>query len=159
MLSKSKYKYLCYNGEVFEFITNLKFPNEESLILYLDKRTYMYSIETVDDFYYSVVENIFLAEEQTFVNSIIKNEEGLKMVNPIDSLMREAKETGTMEEILKPVKSVSSDVENIHYDLMNKLFSTLNIIKGFDVSMNGPSEGKILLKFKDLEFELKVNSN
>ncbi|KAA8746979.1 hypothetical protein [Paenibacillus sp. UASWS1643] len=55
-LESTKYKFLCYVGEVFEFIEKLKFIDNDHLVIYLDSRFKDLNPSTADDFYYSIIE-------------------------------------------------------------------------------------------------------
>lgn len=70
------------------------------------------------------------------------------MNNPIESLKNSALPNQKESESLK--------VESAHYELMNKLFSRLNDLKGFNVGMNGPREGKLFVNYEGVDFVMEV---
>ena len=44
-----------------------------------------------------------------------------------------------------------------NYDVTNKLFSVLNEIKGFDVAMSNPKNGKLIMKYNGTSFIVEVS--
>ncbi len=46
--------------------------------------------------------------------------------------------------------------DNRNYGISNKIYEILNQIKGFDVAMGNPADGKILVKYDNIYFELSI---
>jgi hypothetical protein len=87
------------------------------------------------------------------------------MENAVDRLKREWEEDRNLNggavgpsNSITPEESASVDVERVHYELVNTVYSTLNNRKGFDVAMNsGPRDGKIIITFGGVKFLAEIS--
>ncbi len=48
-------------------------------------------------------------------------------------------------------------MDNRKYDTTNKIFAILNEVKGFDVAMQNPSQGVIIVKHNGVSFYLSLD--
>lgn len=44
-----------------------------------------------------------------------------------------------------------------NYEVTNKTFEVLNNIKGFDVAISSPRNGKLVIKYKNTHFLMEIN--
>jgi predicted transcriptional regulator len=47
-------------------------------------------------------------------------------------------------------------MDNRNYNITNKIFEVLNNVKGFDVAMSNPREGKIIVRHEGLNFIMNI---
>ena len=47
-------------------------------------------------------------------------------------------------------------MDNRNYDVTNKIFEVLNNVKGFDVAMSNPRNGKIMARYNGVSFYINI---
>lgn len=47
-------------------------------------------------------------------------------------------------------------MDNRNYDVTNKVFEVLNNVKGFDVALSNPKEGKIIARHNGISFYVTI---
>ena len=47
-------------------------------------------------------------------------------------------------------------MDNRNYDVTNKIFEVLNNVKGFDVAMSNPRNGKIMARYNSVSFYINI---
>ncbi len=47
-------------------------------------------------------------------------------------------------------------MDNRNYNVTNKVFDVLNNVKGFDVAMSNPREGKIIVRHEGISFYMTI---
>lgn len=81
--------------------------------------------------------------------------QSIQEVNTVDSEMMQLTNEAEAKAIAD--EGFARYASGVQYDLMHKLFESLNALKGFEVSMNGPREGKLFVNFKGVDFTLEVS--